>query len=286
MKKLTRKLFISVLVAVFAFVALGTSTYAWITISTTADVTAFEATVDAGKAGIELSETGADGTWASVLTLKEDFTAEDYLLDDLTTTNGTEFKNFVAEGNTMKEAAENATTGFIKYTIQMRRSSQSQGTTTVKVDGSKVVFTKGAYTGQFTYTPNGSDTPVTSTDSLYATNALRLSIVGNNATNNVVIYEQAKNNDNNTTEIDPTNGFAHKYAKDQGINLVGTAPIYETLKAGTTDVANDSGAIITLTDQTPVEITFYLWIEGWDNECHANILKQSFSVQFGFEIVG
>ena len=56
MKKLTRKLFISVLVAVFAFVALGTSTYAWITMSTTAEVTAFEAEVSAGEAGIELSE--------------------------------------------------------------------------------------------------------------------------------------------------------------------------------------------------------------------------------------
>ena len=84
MKKLTRKLFISVLVAVFAFVALGTSTYAWITMSNTAEVAAFEATVDAGEAGIELSEDyGAkleeaaddvteavkNSTWATVLNL-------------------------------------------------------------------------------------------------------------------------------------------------------------------------------------------------------------------------
>ena len=55
MKKLTRKLFISILSMAFAVIAIGTTTFAWITISTTAKVEEFSANVEAGAGGIELS---------------------------------------------------------------------------------------------------------------------------------------------------------------------------------------------------------------------------------------
>ena len=301
MKKLTRKLFISVLVAVFAFVALGTSTYAWITMSTTAEVTAFEAEVSAGDAGIELSENYdgtnlANSTWLSVLTLQKLPTVA---LNDLTTTDGIKFYDFSSKPTTeagySSEMTQNSTAqgyvddvytynanlGYIEHSIYIRRSSQTTGTTTVCVDGSEVVFAPATdASGSFTYIPKDAST-ATTIENLYATNALRLSITGNTAT---AIYEQ-KAGENENTEGFTAGGFAHIYAASQGIKLPTAPTSYPTYKAGTTDESQDSGTIITLTDQEPVKVTFRVWIEGWDDECHAQILKQKLSVKFGFRIV-
>ena len=302
MKKLTRKLFISVLVAVFAFVALGTSTYAWITLSTTAEVTAFEAKVSAGEAGIELSENynesdPTNSTWLSVLTLQNLPTVA---LNDLTTTDGIKFYDFssnpttesgfssemtqnsTAQGYVGENYTYNASLGYIEHSIYIRRSSQTTGTTTVCVDGSEVVFAPvtGA-SGSFTYIPKGEDEAVT-INNLYATNALRLSITGNTAT---AIYEQKADENGNTVGF-TAGGFAHSYAASQGIKLPTAPTSYATYKAGTTDESQDSTTIITLTNQEPVMVTFRVWIEGWDNECHAQILTQQLSVKFGFRIVG
>lgn len=310
MKKLTRKLFISVLVAVFAFVALGTSTYAWITLSNTAEVAAFEATVDAGAAGIELSEDyGAklteasnvveeavkNSTWATVLNLSSATKTElkNKKLNDLTMkydTNGNmEFYDFGtadysgSEPGYTAEMKENGkvTDGFITFDIWMKRSSQSEGTTTVKVDGAKVLFETVTGSGAFSYTP--ADATAISTNNLLASNAARLSITGNTPADTVV-YQNAAGVDtdakNNNTTAYSQDGFAHKYAKAQGIYIAGSGEAYTALESGT-----DSGAIITLTNQVPQKITVCVWIEGWDNECHAQILNQAFSVEFGFRIV-
>ena len=286
MKKLTRKLFISVLVAVFAFVALGTSTYAWITISTTAHVQEFSAKVDAGTAGIELSEDNAN--WYSVLKLTTDFTKEDFWLDDVTTKDCESFTNFVSNGNQMIEEA--TTEGFIEETIYIRRSSETTGQTVVNIND--VVFENlaDAADGVFKY---GTTAQVTN---LFATNALRMSLVwtnnydalGNAAeVENKVIYEQ--NTDDGNTSGQSATGYAQAYAAFQGIELKqanGTddavcttyASGIEVKQAG---VASDNTIIIK--DDEVIEINVKLWIEGWDSECHANILTQSFSVAFGFK---
>ena len=287
MKKLTRKLFISVLVAVFAFVALGTSTYAWITLSTAAEVTAITATVDAGEAGIELSETGAEGTWTTVLTLSKTLYEG---LDDVTTDDGKVFYDFVSSvdggNNIMSKGAtpvEASTGKFVEKTIKIRKSLGSEGDISVRVNGAKVAFAHIGETSLGAYTFGEDPNEVTAT-TLFAANAARLSVTIGDKT---AIYEQA--GDELTTES--TNftantvgysqyGFAHKYAAYQNITLVGPQMTYDALEA----TEEDSATLVTLTDLAPeATITFRIWIEGWDNECHANILKQSFSVAFGFE---
>jgi len=57
MTKLTRKLFISILTVAFAFVTLGATTFAWFTLTTTAEVDTFNATMHSGT-GIEMSLDG------------------------------------------------------------------------------------------------------------------------------------------------------------------------------------------------------------------------------------
>ena len=296
MKKLTRKLFISVLVAVFAFVALGTSTYAWITMSTTAEVTAFDVSVDAGAAGIELTEVydpakPTESTWVSVLTLQSVPTTK---LNDLTSEDGTTFYDFTSGDYTgpdtdkytseMKQAGTKATSGWFEKEIWIRRSGETTGTTKVIVDGAKVVFDSGAEVGTASYTPTGKNSAVSAT-TILASNCARLSVEGNTGT---AIYQQdgealAADTDSyakNTLGYSEF-GFAHKYAENQGIYL-DDAGIYDAVNNALKAGKDNSTEIITLTDSTPVKLTIRVWIEGWDNECHANVLNQSFSIAFGF----
>lgn len=288
MKKLTRKLFISVLVAVFAFVALGTSTYAWITINTTAEVQEFEAKVDAGTAGIELCEVGQTN-WSAVLTLKEDFTSTGKELDDLTSADGKTFYNMESNGSEMNLTAPvTGEDGYIEFQIKIRRTNVAAGDATeqkVKIDGSKVIFTPvNVATGTNEYEYVDANGITKSSDALYATNALRMSLTWEKEAK-TVIYQQKEDTtedpNGNSLGYDPA-GFAHVYAEDQGITIdpadyaVPTVDVYEC--------GDDVDDFITLTGATEETITVRLWIEGWDNECHSKILSQSFSVAFGFGI--
>lgn len=65
MKKLTRKITLSLVAILFAVIALGTTTYAWFTLGSTASVGNVEADVTAGE-GIEVSLDGK--TWVNNLT--------------------------------------------------------------------------------------------------------------------------------------------------------------------------------------------------------------------------
>ena len=281
MKKLTRKLFISVLVAVFAFVALGTSTYAWITINTTAEVQAFDATVDAGTAGIELCEVGQTN-WSAVLELKEDFTATGKELDDLTSADGETFYDMESNGSEMNlTTAVTGEDGYIEFQIKIRRTNVAADDMTeqkVKIDGSKVIFTQKATAGANEYEYVDANGVAKDSDALYATNALRMSLTCGIKT---VVYQQKDGTDGNSLGY-AADGFAHVYAEDQGITIDPAdyaAPTVDVYECG-----DDVADFITLTGAEEQTITVRLWIEGWDNECHSKILSQSFSVAFGFGI--
>ena len=303
MKKLTRKLFISVLVAVFAFVALGTSTYAWITLSNTAEVDQFEATVKAGEAGIELSEDG--NVWGTNLVLSETF-KNTYLnkkLDDITmhydVDGNMKFYNFKSETVngvvTLAEETTETTAGYVEFDIQIRRTNVAAGTVDsiyVAVDGAKVKFSTSANdsAGIFEYVKKGEAAVTTDTraSNLFAINALRMSVTGNNGTTEeekTVIYEQKVDAKGNTLGYS-SEGFAHKYALNQDYVLPTVTDPITYNDPFQAESASDATQIIKLTGATAETIKIRLWIEGWDNECHAQILSQNIQVELGFKIVG
>ena len=176
---------------------------------------------------------------------------------------------------------EAATKGFITKTFYIRKSPNSKDSINVVVNGSAVAFKPvgdPAATGVY---------GEVQAENLYASNAARFSLAFAGAVK--AVYQQAAETKSTKTEWEyngntlgySEDGFAHKYAESQKITLPSintTTDLPTTLAAG-----EDSGVVLTLADSTPVEVTLRIWIEGWDNECHANILKQSFSVAFGFE---
>lgn len=144
MKKLTQKLVLSVITMALVVVALGTSTFAWFTLTNKATISAFQAQVTAGE-GIEITlgktvTAGIDGTmgtaddvitygvptattlWYTVLpeSVIEDYIAFSYSqfrLDNVTSPDG---ENFYDEEGTLVETSNAAP--FLEFKLYFRSS--------------------------------------------------------------------------------------------------------------------------------------------------------------------
>ena len=312
MKKLTRKLFISILAAVFAVVALGTSTFAWITISNTATVNAFEGLVEAGDSGIELRLEGKN--WTNSLTLESaDINQYFHAFADITSDDGINFNEYIitegakAEKQTVKRG--NSQDGkFIEFDLQIRNPNKNaEGNLNVYVEDSKVEFHTINDSGQFT---SDVKPAIDDQSNVMVSNAARMSFDSDwlknqqeseSADRVAIVYEQnvggnqtegSNSNDGNTIGFSE-DGFAYQYLIKKGFkpftnteegNLPDISGVTsDILKKGSTRKAGTTGKVqvIQLTDDYKIgHITVRVWVEGWDNECHHNILSQSLSTKF------
>lgn len=194
MKKLTQKLVLSVITMALVVVALGTSTFAWFTLTNTATVSAFSGQITAGE-GIEVTlgtrtvdgETvtwAVDGNtiWYTVLPVA---VINQYILDtrtanfrfsDLTSQNGTTFNKLNWADSTFSDG-----TGYISLPITFRsRAQQDIVWNSVTLGGSTVLWT--ANVGSFLHNGSvtiGSNTATTQkTLRVAASSAARVSIDG------------------------------------------------------------------------------------------------------------
>lgn len=140
MRKLTTKLLFAIISAAFALVALGTTTFAWFTISNTASVSQFSAQVTAGQ-GLEIS---LDGTYfyttipESVIQAK--INSLKVTLKDITSPNGVDMyplgpQNPGTKIGYIKAPQANQSNPYIEFDLWVR--SPVQGTV-VKL--SSVIF--------------------------------------------------------------------------------------------------------------------------------------------------
>jgi len=132
MKKLTQKLVLSVITMALVVVALGTSTFAWFTLTNKASISAFQAQVTAGE-GIEITLGDWNGTtyvaptsstlWYTVLpeTVIETYISNMYTefrLDNVTSPDGFTFKN--EAGTTL---STNSTAPYLEFKLYFRSSA-------------------------------------------------------------------------------------------------------------------------------------------------------------------
>lgn len=287
MKKLTRKLFISILSMAFAVIAIGTTTFAWITISNTAEVKPFTGTVEDASGGIELQY--GNGAWSSSIDISAGAAGVD--LSDITTVDGKVFKEFMFNNDSYAEITDGAEGKYIEIEFKIRRSDYNVdgvGDELLKVyiDGTKVSFEcdEKSFTSDVEVT--GYDTTV---NHILVANAARMSLsykTDSTTESTPVIYEKAAGttqniNDDNTTGT-AYEGFAYKYwiAKGFEESSIPAKPNYETLKTGETS----STPFVELGSEE-VTIVLRVWVEGFDSECHANILTQTLNVTLGFTTV-
>jgi len=283
MKKLTRKLFISILSMAFAVIAIGTTTFAWITISTTADIEGIEATVETGAGGIELSldygTQGTNATWSNIVKVTEsnfiDFA--DTGLSDVTW-DGTDFKELVINDNTAAYDTIDGEKPYIEFKVWIRNTNPDGGPVKVTIDNSKVKFDHVATSGSFTSDVTFTDNTAATVDNLFVSNAARMKISTANSGPFYFEKESGAGFDNNYPG-NSDSGWAQKYFEAKGISLAGVAcPNITYLNAS----SNDQCVIVASLGEDIVEITVCVWVEGWDSECHANILSQTLKAALGF----
>ncbi|MGI6769102.1 MAG: hypothetical protein ACOX43_08485 [Bacilli bacterium] len=100
MTKLSRKLLLSVLTVAFALITLGATTFAWFTLSTKAEIEAFDVEVTSG-AGIEISADGSN--YSNYISAQQIYSAitssnSSTILDHVTSKDGLSFTTIDYEG--------------------------------------------------------------------------------------------------------------------------------------------------------------------------------------------
>jgi len=303
MSKLTRKLFLSILAVVLTVFALGSTTFAWFTLTNTSTVQAFEAQV-IGDSGIEIS-LGAhatvfadpdDAEWVTTLTTAD---VEAYLVD---TYGNTQIFNHVttADGvsfSTLGATALAATTGgYIELPLNFRSD------TATKINWTTVSLSSAgnAWTVDTAFTDESGEARVPGDQiNVDASNAMRVAMVSDAAYGGkTVAYEKPATGNNIVLGIggDLENGgtgdngamnyyFSKNNALPFGADAVTTLTTITDLAGGqevvvlddVTASANDFGA------DYYGQLTVRIWLEGWDANAYNSILSQFVSTSFTFQ---
>lgn len=306
MSKMTRKLFLSIIAVVLTVFALGSTTFAWFTLTNTSTVQAFEAQI-IGDSGIEIS-LGAHGTtfanpedaeWVTTLTTED---VEAYLV---ATYGNTQIFNHVttADGvsfSTLGSAALTATTsGFIELPLNFRSNTANQiNWTTVSLTAAGNSWIVDADFTDATGTARVAGDSI----SVDASDAMRVAMVSDASYGDfTVAYEKPAGGSNVVLGVggDLSDGVAagegdagamnYYYSKNNELPVnADTVVTLSTL----TDLAAGQ-PVVSLVDVTGSasdfgadyygQVTVRIWLEGWDANAYNSILSQFVSTSFTFQ---
>ena len=322
MRKLTQKLVLSVVTMALVVVALGTSTFAWFTLTNEAQLGSFEGQIVAGT-GIEVSLDNY--RWFNGLTTKQ---MEDYLFDGGfpqgpsgidTAKYGTGFRwNAITSKNGINminlDESDAANSSFIEFTLYFR--SEAAGTinwTSVLLGGAAKSWVPDAtFVGS-----TGETVTVGNSYNVFAKNGARVSVTGSvSSVATTVIYQlppetSSTSVSGNQTTFGHVTGGQAKYweAKNPGQTFA------DFVEAQLTDnsvtpyevPATDSGeafeaaaaAVTTLGSGVPVltlaapsagsysvgSVTIRVWLDGWDADTFNALFNAYLSASLEFKVV-
>lgn len=289
MKNLTRKITLSLVAILFAVIALGTTTYAWFTLGTTATVGTVSGSVTSGE-GIEISLDGK--TWVNTLSTEAltayiNDNAKNLNLTDLTkTTDGVGFvkNNGTTDG---AEAVENA--DYLVLPIQVRAIGNA---------AKKTLYVQNVVLNDsgFNWTADVTvDNVIVEGQSykVYASDAARVTF----SQNDKCVTYYAEHTDAGIKGTDATsaetveNSFAFKYAEIKKYDTTklpafqANDTTYQQAKNGTESIDDKKAIVDSLPEnQTAVTVNVYIWLNGYDQHCINPILGKSLNVSFEFVI--
>ena len=295
MKNLTRKLMLSIVAIALVVIALGTSTFAWFTLSNKASVGQFNAEVTAGE-GMELSLDQIN--WYSSIPeeviqtqIKANFEAEPVgvvnttgapILTAVTTNDLISFNKLKADQTGWEIATENV--DFIKIKIYVRAVNLN----TVSIDSITVTGASKSWTADANFT-DGAGQPVTSGTSVTvsAANAARVGIKG---TSTFVFENEASSSapiNHVLGNTIPTNGQADYFYQKNLVNpndIEGapTTVIDSVITVGT-GVEVLTLNPLTGTSYNTGNFDLFVWFEGFDADTYDSILEMSLNIKMSFE---
>ena len=303
MKKLTRKITLSLVAILFAVIALGTTTYAWFTLGTTASVGTVEGEVTSGE-GIEISLDGK--TWVNKLTeeMLSKYVQQHAVslsLTDVTKSGKTFMKNNGVTGG--KEATAN--TDYLVLPIQVRAigkaAASEDGTkagyklyvSSVNIKDDKTTETAINWKADVDVKVGEKQVLTAGNDfKLYASDAARVTFEYNDATKATIYTTHGdttyKDEDTKTQE----DGLAKAYATAKGYDTLPTFVDDELLTPEknslilASDVNENDGKVL-IVDALPkatetITVNVYVWLNGYDAHCINAILGHKIYVDFSF----
>lgn len=300
MKNIARKLVLSALTVVLTVVALGTTTFAWFTLTNTAVVQPFEAQIVADT-GIEVT-LDPTGAWYTNLTTAQ---IQSFITTTYTTfrfthvTTATGYSNYQTLGSA---GLTNTSAGYLEIPIYFRSNSANGiNWTAVTLSSTLSPWTSDvafqATTGAVTA---GGSIPQD------ASNAMRISIQGIVLadSSHVVVFERAATNNNNVVlggdGVTPVNyadgvgigqgnagSYNYYYVKSGGSLVPGTnavivAPTVQLINAANPQRVVDLPADNTWGTTYFGQITVRIWLEGWDADSYNSLLNRLISASFTF----
>ncbi len=305
MTKLTRKLLLSIITVVLTVVALGTTTFAWFTLTNTSVVQPFEAEIVADS-GIEVAigdhatvaAAPLDANWVTTLTtqviedyLESQYNAERIIFNHVTTADGENFSTLGATSLT------GTTVGYIEIPLSFR----SDSATSIQWTSVAMTSPLEAWTVDVAFT-DSSGTLRNPNDSIQidASNAMRIAMISSATYGDfTVAYEKPAASNGNIvlgeqTAADFQNGgvgddgaMNYYYAKN---NMLPFGSDSVTTLATVTDINGQT--VITMVDVSGSgtdyqaanfgQVMIRIWLEGWDANAYNSVLSRVISTQFVF----
>jgi len=288
MNNIARKLILSALTVVLTVAALGTTTFAWFTLTNTAQVQSFQAEI-VTDTGIEVSLDAID--WYTVLTTA---IIQDYITNDTTFTQFNHLTTATGSGTFYTlgiggVSASPATQGWLQIPLYFRSNSATQ------INWSAVTLsaTPGSWLSDVPFTSTSGAVVAGEPVSINASNAMRISVTGSLGT---IVYEKPNGTDNNVElgvggdksnvaggGVGDAGAYNYYYVKT-GALVTGTSSI---VTAASTTVLSEN-PVTTLTTPSTYgttyggQITLRIWLEGWDADAYNSILGQMITAGFIF----
>ncbi len=307
MSKITRKLVLSLLTVVLTVVALGTTTFAWFTLTNTSTVQPFEAEI-VGDTGIEIALGEHAGVasapttyeWKTTLTTADVSTYIDtayggtFQFAHVTTDDGVSFDTLGAT------ALTSTTNGYLEIPLNFRSNSANT------INWTAVTLSSASYAWSIDVDFTGVDGALTTpgTVSVDASNGMRIAMISQVAYGgNTVAYEKPAGGsptnvvlDGDGAEQDLSNGgigdagaMNYYYAKNNALpfsaDAVTVLDTIQDLGSGQTIITMDdvSGSATNYEADFFGQVMVRIWLEGWDANTYNSILSQVVSTTFTFE---
>lgn len=306
MNRLARKLVLSVLSVVLTVVALGTTTFAWFTLTNTSVIQPFNATIESDT-GIQIA-VGMPGVEPANLQWKTTLTTADinnYI--EAAYPSGFQFSHVSSPDGVSFTSLEGlgVTTGYLQIPLHFRsNSAETINWTLVSITSPDASWT----TGRTFVDSLGTTRIAGSTFGVNAADAVRLSITGlRQDAVDPLVYEDAtiayENGASTPVRNTILGGYTNEatYFVNGGVGANGSTNYYYAVNEMLPNGANNVTVVNTVTSVVSIPvldmsenptvmpdytnygaITIRIWIEGWDGEAYNSILGRVITTSLRF----
>ncbi|MCR3905608.1 MAG: hypothetical protein NUK62_01075 [Tenericutes bacterium] len=316
MNKIARKLVLSILTVVLTVIALGTTTFAWFTLTNTAQVQQFQAQIVADT-GIEIAigvpqpaEPNLGLNWVTTLTSAavnqyiSDAYGGAFRFQHVTSSDGRSFRTLGLDEFGEPITSQTTTSGILVLPIHFRSASSNQ----ILWTGASLSSTEADWLVNQTFTDEtgtlvtaGSNIPIDASDSM------RISVYGNLNTlpdpNVAFTYEKAAGGRNVLGQSGDlrgaetfvgsgvyvgANGAMNYYYSSTatlpgGIDTVSLVPTLTSMVSNPLVLDMSSGNSATAGQEYYGTVNVRVWIEGWDANAYNSILDRIINASLVFE---